>query len=141
MSGVAEQIAQLSDDVKKALKAEGAQAERERVLGLWKGMLSDAEDHTAFAELVELGASVEEGVTIYKKRRLSQLTASAPETTGGSVETIATKTDLTALPVEERAKQEWEKDAKLRDEFGSLATYTAWKVAEESGQAMIFAKK
>lgn len=42
------------------------------------------------------------------------------------------------LPVEERCKQEWEKSADLRAEFGSLSTYTAFKRAEESGRVRIF---
>lgn len=41
------------------------------------------------------------------------------------------------LPVEERCKAKWDADAGVRSEFSSLAAYTAYAKAEESGQARI----
>ena len=43
----------------------------------------------------------------------------------------------TNMPVETRCKQAWESDAKLHDEFTSLAAYTAYTKAAESGQARL----
>jgi signal peptide peptidase SppA len=37
------------------------------------------------------------------------------------------------LPVEERAKLEWDKDPKIRAEFGKIEVYTAYKKAAEKG--------
>lgn len=42
-----------------------------------------------------------------------------------------------ALPVDERCKAAWEKDAKVRAEFSSLAAFTAFSRAEEDGRARI----
>lgn len=38
-----------------------------------------------------------------------------------------------SLPVEERAKLEWENDESIRADFGGFEEYKAWKVAEEAG--------
>lgn len=42
-----------------------------------------------------------------------------------------------SLPIEERCKQEWEKNANLRAEFGTLGAYTAYSRAADSGRARI----
>jgi len=43
-----------------------------------------------------------------------------------------------SLPVEERCKAAWDKDASLRAEFGSLGAFTAYTRNAESGNARIF---
>jgi signal peptide peptidase SppA len=44
-------------------------------------------------------------------------------------------------PVEDRCKDTWEKDAKIRAEFGTLETFTAFEKAQATGQVRILGKK
>ena len=53
---------------------------------------------------------------------------------------LASSEDDKSIPVDERAKAAWDKDAKLRAEFSSLAAYTAFVRADESGQARILSR-
>ena len=46
-----------------------------------------------------------------------------------------------AGPVEDRAKAQWDKDNALRAEFSSLAAYTAYLSAAESGKSKIFRRQ
>ena len=48
---------------------------------------------------------------------------------------------FTALPVEDRAKLEFENSAELRSEFTSLGAYTAYRRADEMGRVKIFRKE
>lgn len=36
-----------------------------------------------------------------------------------------------------KCKKEWDDDPNLRQEFGSLESYTAWRIAQKSGAAHI----
>jgi capsid assembly protease len=46
-----------------------------------------------------------------------------------------------SLPLEERCKAAWDGDAALRAEFGSLASYTAFRRAEEAGRVRQLGKR
>ena len=46
-----------------------------------------------------------------------------------------------ALPVEERAKAAWDKDPKLRAEFGSYDAYFAYEKANDEGRVRMLSKK
>ena len=58
----------------------------------------------------------------------------------GSGEETA-KTEDASLPIEERAKAEWDKDRSLHAEFGDYDTYLAYRKAEASGKFMVLGKK
>lgn len=58
------------------------------------------------------------------------------------VDTTTTVASVNAnLPVEERAKAEWDKDPAIRAEFGTLERYVAYTRAAESGRARILGRK
>jgi capsid assembly protease len=65
--------------------------------------------------------------------------APAPTVPDATVESKARaeKERLAKLPLEERCKEAWSKDAELQAEFGSLDVYTAFMKAEAAGQARI----
>ncbi|MES2685481.1 MAG: S49 family peptidase [Pseudomonadota bacterium] len=48
---------------------------------------------------------------------------------------------VSALPVEDRCKAQWEASADIRGEFSSLAAYTALVKAEEAGKVRVLGKK
>ena len=50
-------------------------------------------------------------------------------------------TPAQALPLAERAKQEWEKSAQLQGEFGSLSAYVAYLKNTEAGNARVLSRK
>lgn len=66
----------------------------------------------------------------------AQITKDAPKTVPDQAPQEAAEI-LSGLPVEDRCNKEWEAKPAIRDEFGSLGVYTAWKKAEESGRVKI----
>ena len=55
-----------------------------------------------------------------------------------TVATIAAAADTDAsLPVDERCKAAWDKDATIRAEFGTLAGYTAYTKGIEAGRVKV----
>ena len=68
----------------------------------------------------------------FKDARIKQLESNSPPPAGPGSE-VSTVTDLDALPLEEKANKQWQKDPKLRAEFGSLSTYIAYLKADQKG--------
>lgn len=66
-----------------------------------------------------------------------------PATVETSLETqaAAEKQRIEALPIEERCKAKWDASAELRAEFSSLADYTAYTKAEQSGKVRMLGKR
>jgi len=70
----------------------------------------------------------------------ASLKADAPNPAQASRDTYEIKVDAGA-PVEDRAKSDWDKDSRLREEFGgNFDAFLAYKRAEESGRARVFNK-
>lgn len=126
------------EDRKKAFAA-GEQAERARITGVFAAMLPGQE--ALAKELIELGASVEEATKAFKLRKLSEITEAAPKTIGGGDDQSKPSVEESALSVEDRCKAEWERNADgVRDEFTSLAAYTAFAKADARGAVKILQK-
>lgn len=66
----------------------------------------------------------------------AQISKDAPDPVPDQVPQTPEET-LGNLPIEERCQKEWEAKAHIREEFGTLETYSAWKRAEEAGQIKI----
>lgn len=122
-----------------AAKALAEKNERARITGIFAAALPGQE---AFAkELVELGATVDEATKAFKIRKLTELQQAAPPSAGGGSEAPAEQVDLSALPLDDRCKAEWERNEKgVRDEFASLGSYLAFSRAEANGQVKILKK-
>lgn len=126
-------------DVDAAKKA-GEKAERDRITGIFAAMLPGQE--ALAKDLIELGATIEEATKTFKLRKLAEITNAAPTSAGGGSDTQTTSTDLSALPVDERCKAEWEQNVKgVRDEFTSLPAYLAFSKAEARGGIRILTKE
>lgn len=125
-------------DLDAATKA-GEAAERARVTGIFAAQLPGQE--ALAQELIALGASVEEATKTFKLRKLSDLTQAAPTTAGGGSEDQRSTVDLSALPLEDRCKAEWEQNVGgVRDEFTGLPAYVAFARAEARGGVKILQK-
>ncbi|WP_447979077.1 hypothetical protein [Candidatus Nitrospira bockiana] len=120
------------EDINKA-RAEGQKAERERIAGVQKALLSvwgsaekvPASERAAEAELIAMGASVDEAERTFKLRKLSVIQAAAPPSSGGSVET-----SVGELTEEQRWERDWESQAELRTEYPSKEAFLAFKRRE-----------
>ncbi len=158
-STLAEFSAQLKEDlamdekeieakVKESFEA-GIAAERARVKGVREkfaavyGDKASAEDRAVCDEVIGLGATIEEAEKTFKLRKLAQVQAEAPASAGGSVETApeAAAALEAGFPLEDRCKKEWERNPSLREEFGKLETYIAFKESQEKGLSRVFEKK
>jgi hypothetical protein len=127
---------------------EGQQAERARVAAVQKaftavwGDAAPAEERTVLDGCLALGAAAEDAEKTFKLRKLAQLAAAAPPSAGGGEDRTAEKQiDLSALPLEERVKAEWEQNLNgLRDEFAAMGAYLAFARAQAAGQVKILQK-
>lgn len=127
-------------------KEVGALGERERILGIEANALSGHED--LVAEMKQDGKTTPEQAAIRilnaekakAEARASALEndapAAVPAADAPAIEMQAE--DTSDLPVEEKCKADWEKDASLHKEFGSLKAYTAYTVKTEAGHARVF---
>jgi hypothetical protein len=124
----------------------GVQAERARVAAIHKSFASvwgenpPAHEITVRDGLIELGIDSTQADTDFKRRKLTQITESAPLSAGGGGATLPTTVDRSALSLEDRCKAEFESTPALREEFGKLSTYLAFKQAESRGQVRIKSK-
>lgn len=149
-----EQLAAEAPDVLNAILAEGrtagATAERERIQAV-EGQLIPG--HEALINSLKFDGKSNGGdaasavIAAERKVRETQaknLAGEAPPPLKQVPPATVTQPDADAgdasLPIEERAKAAWDKDAKLRGEFTSLAAYTAYVRASESGQARILSR-
>ena len=136
-------------DLAAALMAEGAQCERDRIAGCEAALLPG---HEVLVEKMKLdgkstGADVAMAVIAAEKvsraTHLKDFQSNAPApvvfAAVDPVEKIAAQDDK-SLPVEDRAKAKWESDASVREEFTSLAAFTGFFKAAESGTVKIHSK-
>ena len=133
---------------KKAGFAEGIKSERERILAIEEAALAGHEDLTAKAKqdggmtaeklALQIVSREKQRGTKYidaQKEAEKEMPKVAPNFESASPE--KTKIDKDA-PLEERAKAEWQSDAKLRSEFADdYDAYFAFKKANEANQVKI----
>jgi len=133
---------------KKAGFAEGIKSERERILAIEEASLPGHEDLVAKAKqdadmtadklALQIVAREKQRGTKYidaQKEVEKEMPKVAPNFESASQE--KTKIDKDA-PLEERAKTEWQNDAKLRSEFADdYDAYFAYKKASEANQVKI----
>lgn len=119
-------------------KDEGVKLERARALGIVKKAKAFTGMEDASLQAVESGESLETAESRFKDARIKQLESNSPPPAGPSNE--SSTTDLDALPLEEKANKQWQKDPKLRAEFGSLNTYISYLKAEQKGLVRISKK-
>lgn len=116
----------------------GMTAERARVVEI---MEMDGPANLTL-EAIKTGATAKEAAKQFwanrdqlKAQALDNLAAAAAPMVGQAV--IETKEINPDLPLAERAKAEWDQDAKLRQEFPQFEAYLAFKKAENSGLVKI----
>jgi hypothetical protein len=124
--------------------ASGVAAERARILGIQDAAFAGQE--ALAKECIAGGSTVEDAKTKFivaekasNRSRLDQLKAAGPPSAGGAIDIPRTE-DLSDLPQEERWKKEFATTPTLRDEFGSMGAYEAFKAAEAQGLVKILAK-
>ena len=120
----------------------GATAERQRILAIEANTLPGHE--ALIAQFKADGATTPEMAAIAVLQaereicagRADKLVADAPKPVAHAaapVEGAAAAAVDASLPIEERAKAAWEKDAALRAEFGQFETYLAFAKANDAG--------
>lgn len=135
-------------------RAAGAAAERSRILAIEAAAIPG---HDALVATLKADGSVTAGdaalqILGAEKQVKSQMAAAHKAEAPEPVAQFASATHAptaaereaqvdASLPVEERAKAAWDKDAGLRAEFSSLGAYTAYLRASESGSTRVFRGK
>ena len=143
----AQQPVAISKDQIAAYRAEGAKAERERLLALDEVAVAGHEDLLAKAKADPNMTAEKLALEIVKAEKaqggkylngLKKAANSMPTVTPSTKPT--NKLAKGATP-EERAKNEWASNAEIRNEFdGDKAAYIAYAVAKENGQVKIQTK-
>jgi ATP-dependent protease ClpP protease subunit len=127
--------------------SEGAETERARIQAVEEQAIAGQED--LIAELKfdgktsgpEAAVKVLAAVKADQGKQLGNLRNDAPAALAPAGEPQAKSGVDENAPLEERAKAEWDGDAKLRAEFGGkYEGFFAWKKAEESGAARVLKK-
>lgn len=127
-----------------ALRAEGALAERERIRDVEAQAMPGHDDLIArmkFDGKTSGAAAAVEVLAAEKQKRatyLASMQQDAPQPVPHTPAPADSAADDTALPVEDRCKAKWDRDAALRAEFGGkFDAFVAFAKAEESGRARI----
>lgn len=146
-------------DIADALRAEGysqgrsegmndgATAERERILAIGKlpsrghealiaTLQADGKTSAPEAAMQILAAEQAKG-----GKMLAALAADAPAAVPAATAPEGESNADASLPVEDRCKAAWEKDAKIRAEFGTFEGYLAFEKATSTGRVRILGKK
>lgn len=130
------------------LRAQGAQAERDRVLAVQAQALPGHEALIARLAADGITTGPEAAVAVLAAERAlganraqalndeapTPVPFAAAPTPGDEAAAIA------SLPVEERCAAQWASDSALHEEFSSLEAYVAYSRSVESGRARILAK-
>lgn len=157
MELTAEQVAASHPDIAAAFRAEGAAAERQRIQGveaqlipgheaLINGMKFDGKSTGGDAAQAVLSA--ERTLRGNQAKALaSDAPAALPQTPAATVQPDAAaqaQADAeaeAALPIDDRCKAKWDKDASIRKEFVAYGAYVAFEKANERGGVKILGKK
>lgn len=144
-----EQIEAEAPEIVAALRAEGADAERARIQAVESALIPGHEALIASLKFDGKSSGGDAALAVNAaERNVRQAAAVAlaaeapkpvPQAAAPAVEPQEPQIDM-SLPVETRAKAQWEKDASLHREFSSVEAYSAFLRAEESGRARILKK-
>ena len=143
-----EQLLAEAPDVAGALSAEGhatgATAERERIQAV---MAQAMPGHDALINSLafdgkttgpEAAVAVLNAERTLRGKALADRRADAPEPAPHAAAPTTAAADIDAsLPVDDRCKAAWDKDAAIRAEFGTLAGYTAYTKGIEAGRVRV----
>lgn len=134
---------------RKEGRAEGAEQERERIRAVEAVGLPG---HEALIEELkydgkttgpEAALRVLTAEKTARERRLANLKADAPAPVPEvAAPPAADSAEMEAkLPIEERCKKQWDRDAELRDEFsGNFGNFVGFSKAEAAGRVQILSK-
>lgn len=124
----------------------GAEAERARIKAVEEQLIPG---HEALIESLKWDGQTtgeQAAVQVLKAERTSRenmlgnIRQDAPaQVPNPPAPTVETATD--SLPVEDRCRAEWDRDPKLRAEFGDLATYVAYRTNVEAGRVKILNRR
>ena len=144
-------IQEVSSDIKKEAFADGAKHERDRILAIESTTLPGHED--LIAEAKKDGSITAEKLALKiiaaEKSKASDYLANSktsesemPKIEPNIEPESKQKEEIDAnLPIEQKAKILWDKDSKLRSEFGDdFESYHAFAKAEEANQVRILSK-
>lgn len=144
-------IQEVSSDIKKEAFADGAKHERDRILAIESTALPGHED--LIAEAKKDGSITAEKLALKiiaaEKNKASDYLANSktsesemPKIEPNIEPESKQKEEIDAnLPIEQKAKILWDKDSKLRSEFGDdFESYHAFAKAEEANQVRILSK-
>lgn len=141
-----EQLRAENPEIVSTLQAEGAESERARILAVEEQALAGHEALVAEMKFDGTTTGPQAAARIVaaeRERRVHQLQAvrdAAPEPLAQAPATDDDRARPAAdAPIEDRAKHDWDADAKVRAEFGgAFSAYLAYRKAEEAGRARIF---
>ena len=148
--GHKEGLAEATREAEEKARAEGAKAERERIQSVEAQLIPGHE--ALIKDLKYDGETTGEQAAVKilaAEKKMRQTTAGQldtdappPVTNPPAPEVEGTKTqEDTSRPIEERAKEEWDKDAKLRSEFTGFESYLGYRKAVDSGRVKVLGKK
>ena len=129
---------------------EGAKAEQERIKAVQSALIPGHEAliESMIADGKTTGAEAMAAViAAEKKTREGELAKIKADAIPPAAATPAPSADDAGvpvdpnLPVEERAKAEWDRKPEIRAEFGQVENYVAYKKAIEAGRARILGRK
>ena len=144
-------IQEVSSDIKKEAFADGAKHERDRILAIESAALPGHEDLIAEAKkdssitaeklaLKIIAAEKQKASDYLENSKTSE--SEMPKIEPNIEPESKQKEEIDAnLPIEQKAKILWDKDSKLRSEFGDdFESYHAFAKAEEGNQVRILSK-
>ena len=131
------------------LRAQGAQAERERVLAVQAQALPGHEALIARLAADGVTTGPEAAVAVLaaeralgtQRARTLQDDAPAPVPFAAAPDPSEESGDDASLPIEQRCAARWERDQALHEEFSSLSAYTAYVRSIDSGRARVLGHK
>lgn len=139
-----EQVATEAPELLAQIQAEGAAAECARIQAVEDALIPGHEALIASLKFDgktsggEAALAVNAAERALRKKATTQLADDAPkpvpQAATPSIDPPRKAEEDASLPLEDRCKAAWESDASLRAEFGSLATYTAFRRADEAGR-------
>jgi signal peptide peptidase SppA len=145
-------VSENAPDIADALRLEGMVAERMRIQGIEENALPGYEAIVAEAKKdgKSTGADVAQRIVKAenekREKKLGDIRAGAPPAlpqppVDGVLPGKGEEAVDTTLPVEERAKKEWDTKVDIRKEFSSFESFLAFKRNEEAGRIRVLSRK
>lgn len=145
----ADEAASANTDIIESARQEGAEAERKRIQAVEDQSMPGHEELIQEMKFdgkttgEQAAARIVKAEKEARDKHLKEFRESGAETVGSTEPETGSKGGNSEgeKPIEEQAKADWDKDAKLRAEFGnSFDRYLAWAKAEKEGRARILGK-